>query len=204
MKKERLGFNFTLMGMIASGKETQTELLKKKYSLQSVETGVYTRKLLKEKSKDGEWARRTAGKGGPLPVILMKRFLIKEIEKKQKNKDLIFIGGPRLKPEAQLTKKILKENGQEIFAIYITLPDKEVYSRSFKRSTGNMKDIYKVFDTEKHIKTRIKWHKDQVSKTVKYFESLGKLKKVNGNQSIEKVNQDIEKALEFFKNINSK
>ena len=204
MKKERLGFNLTLMGMIASGKETQTELLKKKYSLQSVETGVYTRKLLKEKSKDGEWARRTAGKGGPLPVILMKRFIIKEIEKKPKNKDLIFIGGPRLKPEAQLTKKILKENGQEIFAIYITLPDKEVYKRSLKRSVGNMKDIYKVFDTEKHIKIRIKWHKDQVSKTVKYFESLGKLKKVNGNQSIDKVNQDIEKALTYFKKLNNK
>ena len=204
MKKERLGFNLTLMGMIASGKETQTELLKKKYSLQSVETGVYTRKLLKEKSKDGDWARRTAGKGGPLPVILMKRFLVKEIKKKPKNKDLIFIGGPRLKPEAQLTKKILKENGQEIFAIYIILPDKEVYKRSLKRSIGNMKDIYKVFDTEKHIKVRIKWHKDQVSKTVKYFESLGKLKKVNGNQSIEKVHQDIEKALEYFKKLNNK
>ena len=50
MKKERLGFNLTLMGMIASGKETQTEILKKKYALYPVETGVYTRKLLKEKS----------------------------------------------------------------------------------------------------------------------------------------------------------
>lgn len=204
MKKERLGFNLTLMGMIASGKETQTEILKKKYALQPVETGVYTRKLLKEKSKDGEWARRTAGKGWALPVVLMKRFLVKEINKKPKNKDIIFIGGPRLKPEAQLTRKILKENGQELFAIYLTLPDKEVYRRSLARKEGNMKAIYKVFDTKKIIVNRIKWHKDQVGKTVKYFESLGKLKKINGNQSIEKVNQDIEKALTHFKKLNNK
>ncbi len=204
MKKERLGFNLALMGMIASGKETQTDLLKKRYSLQSVETGVYTRKLLKEKTENGEWARRTAGKGGPLPVVLMKKFLLDQISKKSKNKDLIFIGGPRLKPEAQLTKKILQEKGQDIFVIYITLPDNEVYKRSIKRKTGNMKAIYKVFDTKEIIGKRIKWHKEQVGKTVKYFESLGKLKKINGNQPIDKVYLDIEKALTYFKKLNNK
>ncbi len=198
MKKKQLGFNLILMGMIASGKETQTEILKKKYSLQSVETGVYTRKLLKEKTANGDWARRTAGKGLPLPTVLMQKFLIVQIDKKPKNKDLIFIGGPRLKPEAQLTKKILTERGQDIFALYISLPDKYVYERSLKRRVGNMKDIYKVFDTKELIKKRIKWHKKQVSKTVAYFDSLGKLKKINGNQSIEKVSQDIEKAISQF------
>jgi adenylate kinase len=202
MKKEHLGFNLALMGMIASGKDTQTNFLKKKYALQSVETGVHSRKLLKEKSKDGDWARRTAGKGWALPVVLMKRFLLKEIDKKPKNKDLIFIGGPRLKPEAQLTKRILNKKGQDIFAIYITLPDKEVYKRSLKRRVGNMKAIYKVFDTKKIIKNRIKWHKDQVGKTVKYFQKLKKLKKINGNQSIKKVHEDIEKAIQVFKKLN--
>ena len=129
----------------------------------------------------------------------MKKFLIKEINKKPKNKDLIFIGGPRLKPEAQLTKKIFNEKGQDLFALYITLPDKEVYRRSLKRKEGNMKDIYKVFDTKKIIKNRIKWHKEQVGKTVKYFEKLKCLKKINGNQPIPKVTKDILKAIEEYK-----
>lgn len=198
MKKKQLGFNLALMGMIASGKETQTAILKKKYSLQSIETGVYTRNLLKEKSKDGEWARRTAGKGAPLPTVLMQKFLTSQIDKKPKNKDLIFIGGPRLKPEAQLAKKILHLRGQNIFVIYISLPDKEVYKRSIKRKEGNMKDIYKVFDTKELIKKRIKWHKDQVIKTINYFDGLGVLKKINGNQSIDKVSKDIDKAILSF------
>jgi len=62
-----------------------------------------------------------------------------------------------------------------------------------------MKTIYKVFDTEKLIKTRIKWHKDQVGKTVKYFQSLGKLKIINGNQPISKVTKDILKAISDYK-----
>ena len=196
---KKLGFNLALMGMIASGKETQTKILKKKYPLQSVETGVYTRKLLKEDSPNGEWARRTAGKGWALPVVLMKKFILNEINKKPKNKDLIFIGGPRLKPEAQLVKKIMSERKENLFVLYITLPDKEVYKRSLERKEGNMKNIYKVFDTKKIIKNRIKWHKDQVGKTVKYFEKLGSLKKINGNQPIAKVTKDILNAIEGYK-----
>ena len=79
----RLGFNIVLLGMIASGKDTQAEILKKKYALKSIESGIYWRKLLKEKSTDGDWVRRTTGAGKPAPVILMKKFLVREIAKNQ-------------------------------------------------------------------------------------------------------------------------
>jgi|ERR1035437_5829420 adenylate kinase family enzyme len=197
---KKLGFNIVLLGMIASGKETQANILKKKYALKFVETGVYSRKLLKEKSKDGDWTRRTTGKGHPLPTVLMQKFLVKEINNKPKNKDLLFLGGPRLKPEAQLVKKILGKAKQDFIVLYITLPDKEVYRRSLLRKEGNMKAIYKVFDNKKLIAVRIAWHKDQVGKTVKYFKSLNKLKTINGNQSIPKVTKDILKEIEKYKN----
>jgi adenylate kinase len=195
---KKLGFNLVLLGMIASGKETQANILKKKYALKFVESGVHWRKLLKEKSTDGDLIRRTSGKGAPAPVALMKKFLVHEIAKKPRNKDLLFLGNPRLKPEAQLLKKIMKEKNLDFFALYVTLPDKEVYKRSLLRKTGNMKAIYKVFDTKKIIKTRIAWHKNQVGKTVKYFQSLGKLKKINGKQSVPKVTKDILKAIEEY------
>jgi adenylate kinase family enzyme len=195
---KKLGFNIVLLGMIASGKETQANILKKKYALKFVETGVYSRKLLKEKSKNGDWARRTTGKGKPLPTALMQQFLIKEINNKPKNKNLLFLGG-RLKPEAQLLKKMLTENKQDFLAFYITLPDKEVYKRSLKRSEGNMKAIYKVLDNKKLIAVRIKWHKDQVGKTVKYYQTLGKMNIINGNQPIAKVTKDILEVVEEYK-----
>jgi adenylate kinase family enzyme len=198
---KKLGFNVVLLGMIASGKETQANILKKKYALKFVETGVYSRNLLKEKSKNGDWARRTAGKGHPLPTILMQKFLVKEINNKPKNKDLLFLGGPRLKPEAQLVKKILNKANQDFLALYVTLPDKEVYRRSLLRKEGNMKAIYKVFDTKKIIGVRIAWHKDQVGKTVKYFKGLNKLKVINGNQPIPKVTKDILKEIEKYKTL---
>ena len=197
---KKLGFNIVLLGMITSGKETQANILKKKYSFKFVESGIYWRKLLKKKGAKGDWLRRTTGKGEPAPVVLMKKFLIREISKKPKNKDLLFLGNPRLKPEAQLLKKILDGKKQDFFAFYITLPDKEVYKRSASRKTGNMKTIYKVLDAKKIIKVRIRYHKKQVSKTVRYFRSLNKLKVINGNQSIPKVTKDILKAIKEYKN----
>ncbi|MBP9711721.1 MAG: nucleoside monophosphate kinase [Candidatus Pacebacteria bacterium] len=195
---KRLGFNIVLLGTTASGKDTQANILKKRYSFKTVETGLYTRKLLKEQSPNGEWTRRTAGKGLPLPVPLLKEFITKEIKNRPKNKDLLFLGGPRLKPEAQLLKKILNEIKSDFMVLYLDLPEKEVYKRSILRAQGNAKAIYKVFDTEKMIAARIKYHKNQVMKTIAYFDSLKKLVTINGNQPISKVTKDILKAIQKY------
>jgi len=196
---KKLGFNIVLLGTITSGKDTQAKILAKKYSLKLVESGIYWRRLMKEKSKNGEWLRRTTGKGGPAPVALMKEFLIREISKKPKNKDLLFLGNPRLKPEAQLLKKLFEAKKEDFMAFYVALPNREIYKRSLRRVNTNIEQAYKAFDNKKNIATRIAWHKNQVGKTVKYFESLGKLKKVNGNQPISKVTKDILKEIERYK-----
>ncbi len=195
---KKLGFNIVLLGMIASGKDTQAKILKNKYALKAVESGVYFRKLLKSKGPIGDLARRTAGKGEAGAMVLMKEFLVREISKKPKNKDLLFLGNPRLKPEAQLLKKILDSRKEDFLAFYISLPDKEVYKRSFLRKEGNMKEIHKVLDTEKIIIKRINYHKKQVSKTVKYFQGLGKMKIIDGNQPISKVTKDILREVENY------
>lgn len=198
MKKEYLGFHLVLLGQITSGKDTQAKLLQKKYNLIPIESGKHWRKLEKEDSPDGRWLRRTTLLGKPAPVALMKKFLMEEIKKRKAGKNLIFVGNPRLKPEAQLLKKILSNLKENFFAIYITLPDNEIQKRSNTRSSvADRSD-----DNKKNISKRIKWHKEQVGKTVKYFDSLGKLKKINGNQSIEKVYEDIEKAISHFKKLN--
>lgn len=198
-KKERLGFNIVLLGQIASGKDTQAKILMKKYAMVPVETGKFTRMLMKAKTKDGELFRKIAGSGKPAPVSYIKNYLASEIAKKPKNKDILFFGGPRLKPEAQLLKKLLTEAKQNFMVFYITLPDAEVYKRSFARKEGSGAALFKMLDAENLIKKRINWHKTQVSKTVNYFDSLGKLKKINGKQPVEKVAADISKAVLSWK-----
>lgn len=192
---KKLGFDLILLGDPASGKDTQADILKKMYALKPVESGKHWRKMLKEKTREGDWLRRTMGVGHPTPVVLMKKFLIENIKKAPKNKNLIFIGNPRLKPEAQLLKKLLTERKRDFYAVYIKVPETEV----FKRLAGRKQVQRRGDDLDvSFIQNRINYHKNQVSKTVRYFQSHKKLQLINGKQSIKKVSQDILKAIHDY------
>src|SRR3989338_3562025 len=71
------------------------------------------------------------------------------------------------------------------------LPVKEIIKRSFYRMRHD--DLRKAL-----IERRINWHKKQVGQTVKYFQALGKLKFINGNQHIFKVTRDIQKTINDY------
>lgn len=192
---KKLGFDLIVLGDAASGKDTQADILKKKYSLKAVESGKHWRKMLKQKTREGDWLRRTMGIGHPTPVVLMKKFLLDNVNKAPKNKNLIFVGNPRLKPEAQLLKKLLSEAKRDFFAVYIKIPEAEVYKRLAGRSQTQRRGDDVNTD---YIKNRINYTKNQVSKTVKYFSSLKKIKMVNGKQSVAKVTKDLEKIINDY------
>jgi adenylate kinase family enzyme len=186
----RLGFDLILLGAPAAGKDTQAEILQKKFQFKTVETGKHWRRLAKQKNATGALLRRTFSKGNPTPVKLMKQFLTKQLSKAPKNNNLLFIGNPRLKPEAQLLDKLLKTKNRDYLVISITLPESQIRLRSLKR----MRD-----DQDwKYVDNRIKMYKLQVSKTLDYFMKLGKLKTVDGNRGIMQVARDIQKAVNDY------
>jgi adenylate kinase len=183
----RLGFDLILLGAPTAGKDTQAGLLMKKFKLKPVESGKHWRMMAAKKSTTGELLRRTFSRGNPAPVRLMKRFINDNVRKAPKNGDLIFIGNPRLKPEAQLLVKLLKSNERDFFVIEIDLPEEEIRRRSIRR----MRD-----DQDwKYVDNRVKMHRLQVTKTLNYFKKLNKLRVVDGNRSIQAVAAEIGKLL---------
>lgn len=194
MKKEKLGFNIILLGQITSGKSTQAKYLTNKYSLSVIDTGKFSRKSVKKKSFE-----RTTGKGGPAPASEIKGFIKEQVEKIGGKKDILFLGGPRLKSEAEFLYKLLKKMDQECRVIYLTLPDKEVYIRSIERmSDKKQKYLYKMLDSKNFVKTRIGWHKKQVGETVKFWKKKGNIAIVSGIGSVDEVRDKIEKAIVNF------
>jgi adenylate kinase family enzyme len=189
-RKIILPFHVVLLGQIAAGKDTQADVLKDTFAFSPVESGKYWRKLALSKTKEGEMLRKTTEKGLPAPVVLMKKFLLDHMASIPKNKTLLFVGNPRLKPEAQLLNKLMKEKKDDYVVMYISLPDKEIK----KRSASRLRNL----DDKIYLDRRIKWHKDQVSKSVNYFKDHASFKEINGNQSISKVTLDIHKALYTF------
>lgn len=188
---KKLGFDLILLGDPTSGKDTQATLLMKKYALKPIESGKYWRAMAKKKNADGAWLRRTMSQGFPTPVVLMKKFLKNNIRNIPKNKNLIFIGNPKLKPEGQLLNKLLNEKHRDYFSLYLKIPVPEILKRTKLRARLKSEDD--------RVRNRIRYSKKQMGKTVKYFKSLKKLKIINGKQSIPKVTKDILKAIEDYK-----
>lgn len=187
MSKKKLGFDLILLGDPTSGKDTQAKFLMRKFALKPVESGKQWRLMVKKNDFRGRWLKRTFGKGYPTPVAIVKWFLNMKVKAASKHQDLIFIGNPRLKPEAQFLVKLLNQRYRDFFVLYLKLPENEIYLRAKNRMIQE--------DTQANTRRRIVWTKKQVSKTVKYFQKMGKLKFINGNQSIQKVHRDIIKVL---------
>lgn len=187
---KKLGFDLILLGDPTSGKDTQAAFLIKKYFLKPVESGKYWRAIAKKKNTEGAWLRRTMCLGFPAPVVLMKKFLKENVDNVPKNKNLIFVGNPKLKPEGQLLNKLLKEKNRDFFVLYLKIPIPEILKRTKLRARLKSEDD--------RVQNRIRYTKEQMSKTIKYFQSLNKLKIINGNQPIPKVTKDILKAIDKY------
>ncbi|MBX4187609.1 MAG: nucleoside monophosphate kinase [Candidatus Doudnabacteria bacterium] len=187
----KLGFDLVLLGAPAAGKDTQAGILMKRYQFSPIESGKHWRQMAAKKNEMGLLLRKTFSKGQAAPVKLMKQFIIEHLRDVRKSQNLLFIGNPRLKPEAQLLNKLLLSKHRDYYVISIELPEKEIRKRSLKR----MRD-----DQDwKYVDNRINMYELQVAKTLDYFNSLGKLKTVNGNRSIKEVSKDIEKIINDYK-----
>jgi adenylate kinase len=191
MAKSRLGFDLILLGAPAAGKDTQADkLLKKLSAARPVRSGAYWRRVAKQNNAQGELLRRTVGRGYAAPVKLMRQFIERQLQSAKSSHDLIFIGNPRLVPEAKLLNKLLSTKNRDYMVLALTLPDQVVRRRSALRHRDEQ--------DKKYVGNRIKMYKTQVSKTLQYFRSLGKLKTINGNQTIAQVHRDIIKQINDY------
>ncbi len=190
---KKLGFDLILLGDPAAGKDTQAAILKQRYKLTSVETGKYWRSIGKKKNLS-RLIQQRQNLSLPTPVKIINAYIAKCVSKAKKGQDLIFIGAARLKPEAQHLVKLLKRKQRDFFVLYIKIPKSEIIARSFKRGQ-------RAEDRDRRlINNRLKYFKNQVSKTVGYYRQMKKLKFIAGNQSITAVTKDIEKAIHDYQN----
>lgn len=180
--KKPLGFDLILLGDSTSGKDTQSLLLAKKYNVKLARSGKYLRKF---------WPKQYV-QGGVAPSNLLV-FFINQALKHLGNKNIVFVGAARLRPEAQYLVKQLKKRNRHFFTIYLKLPKKEIIKRSNSRAQ-RLEDI-----DINLINSRVAYYKTEVSKTAKFYQKLGKLKYINGNQSIKLVSRDIQKVINDYK-----
>ncbi|MCH7828372.1 nucleoside monophosphate kinase [Patescibacteria group bacterium] len=184
-----------ILGKSGSGKGTQAKLLSDKTGFHIVSSGKLLRSRIKKKDFLGKKLRKIIYGGGLAPSPLIFHLWLHEFERllpQRKIKGLIFEGSPRKLYEAFLLDEVLEfySANKNMRVVHIQLSNKEARKRLHKRG--------RVDDELNEVNKRLRWFKIEVTPTVKHYRMEKILVEVNGEQSVEKVHQEIMRKLKTF------
>ena len=211
-----------LLGPAGSGKGTQAKLLVKEFGLEYFGSGEALRKRQKAGDFTAKKLIKIMGKGELVPSFVISKLWIDKLEKfKQKSKFKSFVidGSPRKMIEAKFFDEALNwyEWQKKAKVILINISKKESLNRLTKRRIckrcgrlipwlGQFKKLKKcdkcggplitrADDKLVAIKKRLEEFKKEVIPVINHYKRQGKLIKINGEQSIENVFNDILKVI---------
>lgn len=183
------------MGVPGCGKGTQAVALAKNFGYTHISTGSMLRKLMEEDNLKSSEARMLKSmKSGKL---VSDKFVYKlvhaEIDKSfQKSKGVVLDGAIRSLRQAKSYQKYFSKHnlGNEIAVIDIHISDQVSLERMMYRKDNSK--VVREDDDPKIMKKRIKKQGNKAIKPIlNYYEKMGVLKTVNGEQDVDKVHMDI-------------
>jgi adenylate kinase len=203
-----------LLGAPGTGKGTQAKLLAERKGWLHLSTGDMLRENVRQGTDLGKEAKQYMDAGKLVPDEVMINMLLARIEQPDVEAGLILDGFPRTLPQAIALEKALARVGKSVdAAIDITAPDEELVRRLSNRwmcrNCGNITSgqtekcatcgsdqLYqREDDRPDKVRTRLETMKPPAD-MVKHFRDAGKLREVNGMQSVEQVTKDIQGQLD--------
>jgi adenylate kinase len=206
-------YKIIFLGPQGSGKGTQAELLAKKLNLPNISVGNLFRNHIKNKTELGELAKRIINKGDLMPSELTNEIVIKRLQENDCQNGFILDGYPRDHEQFSAFNKFTKLT----HAIEVWISDEEAVERLGGRRSCDCGATYhlkynppkndevcdncghKLYirddDTPEAINQRLAIYHNETEPLIKLYQEQKILIKINGEQSIEKVNQDILKAM---------
>ena len=212
--------NLILLGPPGSGKGTQGKRLQEDFRLPYYATGDILRAAVKEGSEVGNQAKEYMDRGDLVPDDVIIGVIAERIQGEDAADGFILDGFPRTQPQAEALDQKMEELGREMTAaILIEVSEEEILRRLGGRRTcsKNPGHIYHVeFDPPKKegtcdedgaelivrdddrpdvIKHRLDQYHEKTEPLIDYFEERGILRRVEGEQPPEEVEERIHALL---------
>jgi len=174
-----------LIGIQGAGKSTQGNLLSTKLNLPYLSTGHIFREMAKEHTPLGRYIKETMNAGYLIPDDKTVQIVSEYLGKPEYAKGYIMDGFPRTLDQVKTFQNGIAK------AIYLEVSDKEALWRLAGRSgNGERED-----DTLKAILKRIEVYHRFTDPVIEHYRKEGKLITVNGEQTIEQIQKEIEAKL---------
>ena len=207
--------NLILLGAPGAGKGTQAEILVQKLSIPAISTGNMLREAMANGTELGKKAKKFMDEGSLVPDELILGIVADRVAQPDCRNGFILDGVPRTLAQAEA----LEAKGVVIdHVVSIEVDDAEIEGRmTGRRVCGSCGASYHIVanppKTEgvcDHCGSELIVRKDDKPETVRhrlevyhasteilkdFYQKLGRLRLVNGSQSIEGANEDILKAI---------
>lgn len=180
--------NLILFGPPGAGKGTQSAKLIDKYQLVHISTGDLFRMHISNDTELGKRVKQILADGLLVPDSVTIDMLEEEVKKNPNAKGFIFDGFPRTVPQAEALDAFLSSKGEKIDGVVqLDVDGDEIKHRIAERQkvSGRADD-----DAEKLLK-RIDEYFSKTVHVIPYYESQGKVSKVNGIGEIEVIFNNI-------------
>jgi adenylate kinase len=177
-----------LVGAPGAGKGTQAKLLQEALAIPQVSTGDLFRYNLKNETELGRLARTFMDRGELVPDEVTVAMVKDRLSQSDCQNGVILDGFPRTSAQAEALDELLDEIGGRINVVPHIYVDQDVLiARLLKRAEIERR----ADDNEETICTRMRVYEEQTSPLLEYYGQKGLVVEVDGQQSVEEVNQDL-------------
>ena len=209
-----------LMGGPGAGKGTQAKLLQEALGLPQISTGDLFRENLRNNTELGKLARTYIDKGELVPDDVTIAIVKERLSREDCTEGALLDGFPRTISQADALEKLLADMGERVHIVpYIHVTPEVLLTRLSGRWTCKICGrVYHVLfnppqiegicdldggelyqrddDTEETQKRRIEVYLEQTAPLLAYYRDKGLLVEINGEQTIERVQQDLIQAIQ--------
>jgi adenylate kinase len=205
-----------LMGAPGAGKGTQARLLQERLGLPQISTGDILRAIAKTDTPLGREVKEVQNSGNLISDDLVIRVVKDRTSEKDSQNGYVLDGFPRTTAQAVSLEQLAKEQGNDIEAILVDVPEELLKQRALgRRSCPVCKEIYNLYtkppkvdeecdchpgvklekradDTEDKINVRLKTYQDQTRPLIDFYQSSHRLNRVDGTKNPEAIYREIE------------
>ncbi|MGH9970143.1 MAG: adenylate kinase family protein [Pyrinomonadaceae bacterium] len=208
-----------LMGAPGAGKGTQARLLQERLNLPQISTGDILRARAQAQDSLAGEIKAVQASGKLASDDLVIRAVTDCTAKEDCKNGYVLDGFPRTTAQASMLERLAADQGHKIVAVVIDVPFELLEKRATgRRSCPKCGEIYNIYskrprndelcdlhpdtkliqrvdDTAEKIKIRLETYNEQTRPLLDYYDSTGRLHRIDGTKNQEAIHKEIEEII---------
>lgn len=191
--------NIILLGPPGAGKGTQAQGIASRRAIPQLSTGDMLRAAVKAGTDVGKKAQAVMAAGGLVPDDIVVGIIADRISQPDCNGGFILDGFPRTVAQAEALDRMLAAKGLKLDAVIeLVVDDAALLARieNRVRETLAAGGTVRADDNAEALKTRLAAYHAQTAPLSRFYAQSGRLKTVDGMETIAAVSQSIDRILD--------